>query len=184
MDRLLEKDPNTYEHSIRVGQLCEAMAERLNLHDKQANVLILGGYLHDIGKIFVPDDILLKDSALSASEWEVMRQHTRLGASKLLEYEGIDRQIAEIIELHHERLNGQGYPYGLSGGEIPVLARICAIVDSFDCMVSDRPYRKGLSFREAVDELQYHSGTQFDSDYVRLFVTLSPSYGGIYTNHY
>ncbi|MGG1550473.1 HD-GYP domain-containing protein [Paenibacillus ferrarius] len=179
MKQLLKKDLNTYEHSVRVGKLCAAMAAPLGLDEKQAKWLLLGGYLHDVGKMFVPKYILTKTSALSPHEWKIMQQHTQWGAQILLDYE-VEPEIIDIIHFHHERLNGKGYPLGLGGRNIPVLAQICGIVDSFDSMVSDRPYRKGMPIHDAVEELLLHSGTQFDSEYVQKFLTLAPSYGGVY----
>ncbi|MGG1519500.1 HD domain-containing phosphohydrolase [Paenibacillus oryzisoli] len=179
MEQLLKKDLNTYEHSVRVGKLCAAMAAPLQLDEKQAEWLLLGGCLHDVGKMLVPKYILTKKSALSPHEWKIMQQHTYLGAQTLHDYE-VEPEIVDIIHFHHERLNGKGYPLGLSGRDIPALAQICGIVDSFDSMVSDRPYRKGMPFQDAEEELLLHSGTQFDSEYVQMFLTLSPTYGGVY----
>ncbi|MCR8636200.1 HD-GYP domain-containing protein [Paenibacillus radicis (ex Xue et al. 2023)] len=178
--QLLGKDVNTYDHSLRVGKLCKMMATYLHLDEKQTCQLILGGCLHDIGKIFIPDQILKKASALTAQEWKVMQEHPSLGASMIREYGCMDQEIIDVIDFHHERWNGMGYPNGLKGNSTPEFARICGILDSFDSMVTDRPYRKGLTFRQAEEELLLHSGTQFDSYYVDIFLRLSPSFGEIY----
>lgn len=177
---LLKKDVNTYEHSLRVGKLCKMMASLLQLDEKQTRQLIQGGCLHDIGKLLIPDQILMKDSALTDQEWKIMKQHPVLGSNMMMAFTELDPKIAEIILYHHERWNGQGYPSGLSGENIPAFARICAIIDAFDSMVSDRPYRKGLSINTAVKELLSHSGTQFDPNYVALFLSLSESFPDVY----
>ncbi|TXK71792.1 HD-GYP domain-containing protein [Paenibacillus sp. N3.4] len=177
MRLLKEKDLQTYQHSLRVGELCKRMAVYLHLNEKQTRQLVQGSCLHDIGKVGIPDEILNKSSALTAQEWEVMRQHPYIGTKILLEHGDIETEIIEIIHYHHERWNGEGYPCGLKENKIPVFARICAIIDTFDCMVSDRPYRKGLSFAEAEQELLIHSGTQFDSYYVDAFLNLFHTIG-------
>ncbi|MCZ8514444.1 HD-GYP domain-containing protein [Paenibacillus filicis] len=183
-ERLLQlkaKDENTYEHSLRVGKLCEVLAGRLQLDEKRTTLLTLGGYLHDIGKMLIPDPILLKDSALTEEEWGIMKLHPNLGSIIMLGNDYVNQELNDIIELHHERLNGSGYPYGLQGDKIPTLARICAIADAFDSMVSDRPYRKGLPLQEAAEELRLHSGTQFDKHLVKVFLESIPSFREIYS---
>ncbi|WP_283214803.1 HD-GYP domain-containing protein [Paenibacillus sp. HWE-109] len=170
MRLLAEKDIQTYQHSLRVGALCRRMALHLHLDKKQTLQLVQGGCLHDIGKVGIPDEILNKNSALTAKEWEFMRLHPSIGTQMMQEHAHTDKEIMEIIHFHHERWNGEGYPNGLKGEEIPIFARICAIIDTFDSMVSDRPYRKGLSFEAAEQELLLHSGKQFDSYLVDLFL--------------
>ncbi|WP_284645709.1 HD-GYP domain-containing protein [Paenibacillus silviterrae] len=164
---------NTYEHSLRVGRLARHMASEIKLSEIQTRLLIYGCYLHDIGKIFIPNEILNKNSSLTRDEWNIMKSHSLLGAEWMEKRGDIDKEIIEIIKFHHERWNGEGYPYGLGGNNIPDFAKVCAIIDSFDCMVSDRPYRRGLSLREAKSELLLHSNGQFDKHYVDLFIRLS-----------
>lgn len=172
MLRILTKDRDTYEHSLRVGKLAEILAFYCDFTDDQKRKLIIGCYLHDIGKIVIPDQILNKKSTLEVDEWEVMKQHTILGVI-LVENEGItDSEVIEIVRYHHERWDGSGYPYGLRGDEIPIFSRICSIVDAFDCMVSDRPYRKGMSIQQAKEELLSQNGKQFDPFYVEIFLRL------------
>ncbi|NIK77782.1 putative nucleotidyltransferase with HDIG domain [Paenibacillus castaneae] len=180
---LKAKDRDTYEHSLRVGELCKLMAGRLSMDDEQTKHLFHGGLLHDIGKMFIDPNILQKRSALTKEEWTIMQRHASFGAEMMSAYGDVDNEILDIIRYHHERWNGRGYPYGLSGKHIPRFARICGIIDSFDSMVSDRPYRKGLTFMEAKEELVCHSGTQFDKQFVDLFISLFPSIQVIYHNY-
>lgn len=170
--RLMKKDVATYEHSMRVGSLAKIMALYLNFNPQQTRDLVAGCLMHDIGKILVPDETLKKESSLTAIEWETMRRHPALGAS-LAASEGIESQtILEIIKYHHERWDGAGYPYGLRGDNIPTYARICSVIDSFDCMVHDRPYKKGGSIQDAKDELWHQCSKQFDKSLVQVFLNI------------
>ncbi|WP_233455252.1 HD-GYP domain-containing protein [Paenibacillus elgii] len=170
--RLMEKDVDTYEHSLRVGKLAKSMALMMRLNLAQTRQLVIGCCLHDIGKIYMPDSILKKDTSLTEREWRMMKQHPVLGSDILKIHAPEEQEIIDIVEFHHERWNGTGYPYGLSGVDIPAFARICTIIDSFDSMLSDRPYRSGMSLEEAKEELRRHSGTQFDKQYVELFLQM------------
>lgn len=169
---LMKKDVATYEHSIRVGKMAKIMALYLHFSPKQTRDLVAGCLMHDIGKILIPDAILKKESSLTVTGWETMRSHPDLGAN-LVAKDGIESQsIIEIIKYHHERWDGAGYPYGLRGEYIPTYSRICSIIDTFDCMVHDRPYRKGVSIQEAKDELLYQCGKQFDKNLVHVFLNI------------
>ncbi|CAH0120918.1 MULTISPECIES: HD-GYP domain-containing protein [unclassified Paenibacillus] len=172
LDLLKEKDIDTYRHSLKVGKLALSMAFHLNLDQKRTRLLYNGCCLHDIGKLFVPDTILRNQEELEPSEWETMKSHPSLGAELLRKRSNVDQDIIDIVEFHHERWDGHGYPYGLKGADIPMFARICAIIDSFESMRSDRPYRKRLSLSQAKDELRNNSGTQFDKYYVDVFLSL------------
>jgi putative nucleotidyltransferase with HDIG domain len=170
--RILNKDLDTYKHSRRVGKLAKGMANSLNLDIHQKRKLLIGCTLHDVGKVMIPDEILKKPSRLSESEFEIMKRHPTLGHNILL-IEGIaDPDVMDIVRYHHERWDGLGYPYGMKGKEIPFYARICAIIDAFDCMVTDRPYRKGISLEGVKRELITHSGSQFDPYYINKFIHL------------
>jgi putative nucleotidyltransferase with HDIG domain len=170
--RLMEKDVNTYEHSMRVGKMAQVMASYLKFNQEQTRSLVIGCLLHDIGKILIPNEILKKDSDLKAVDWEAMRLHPVLGA-KMAEKEGISNQsVIEVIKFHHERWDGAGYPFGLRGNFIPTFARICAVIDAFDCMLHDRPYRKGITIEEAKRELWYQSRKQFDKKYVEVLLNI------------
>ncbi len=170
--RLMEKDVDTYEHSLRLGKLAKGMALMMRLNLAQTRQLVIGCCLHDIGKIYMPDSILKKKTSLTEREWRMMKQHPVLGADILRIHAPEEQTIIGIVEFHHERWNGTGYPCGLSGTDIPAFARICSIIDSFDSMLSDRPYRSGISLEEAKEELRRHSGTQFDKQYVELFLQM------------
>ncbi|MEN8141032.1 MAG: HD domain-containing phosphohydrolase [Thermodesulfobacteriota bacterium] len=170
-----EKDRYTHGHSQRVTSYALQLAEQIPEADVDLELLRLCGILHDIGKIGVPDKILGKMDCLTDAEFAVIRKHPEQGAQILRPMES-DRRIAKIskvIRHHHERYDGMGYPDGLQGEEIPLLARIIAIADSYDAMTSDRPYRKGTdAVTLALQEIEDNSGTQFDPVLAEKFVTL------------
>lgn len=166
---LTESDYETEEHVERTKEMAIRLGRALNLSDAELGKLALLAVLHDIGKIAIPHSILLKPGKLTDEEWEVMKTHTEKGyrianASKEL------KPIAEYILHHHERWDGQGYPGGLAGKEIPLLSRIITVVDSHDVMVHDRPYHKAMSHADAVEELLRCSGSQFDPHIVTVFL--------------
>lgn len=172
LTQLLVKDIDTYEHSIRVGKMAKLMAAYLNFDELQTQKLIAGCCVHDIGKVHIHDSILKKKSSLTQEEWKFMKRHAFFGVQMAI-MEGItDQDIIDIIHYHHERWDGTGYPNGLKGNDIPVYARICSILDAFDSMISDRPYKKGMSIQHAREELLRQSHSQFDGRYVRVFLTI------------
>jgi putative nucleotidyltransferase with HDIG domain len=162
------RDSETHGHSERVVNFSLRLGRELGLDAEGLRALEFGSLLHDIGKIGVPDSILRKPSKLSAAEWEKMRHHP-LHGQKILRgikfLEGASRVVAE----HHEKWDGTGYPRGLRGEEIDLNARIFAVADAFDAMVSDRVYRRGRSYEEAAAELDDFAGTQFDPAVVAAF---------------
>ena len=164
-----EKDEATEGHCHRLERLAVATGERLNLRADQLITLSYAAYLHDVGKVKVPDEILNKPGPLSDEEWVEMRRHPDYGAEMLEDKEFL-RDAARILRAHHERYDGSGYPRGLCGDDIPIEARIIAVVDAYDAMVSDRPYRKALSKETALGELQKNLGSQFDPQVVRAFL--------------
>jgi HD-GYP domain-containing protein (c-di-GMP phosphodiesterase class II) len=176
LHKLWLHDSTTYRHSIRVSQMARRMAAELHLNQKQSQQLILGCSLHDIGKIFVPKSILEKPSPLTGNEWELMKRHPIWG-NEFLQNEGItNTDIASAVLYHHERLDGTGYPFGLNASDIPFYAKICSILDAFDCMVSDRSYRKSISFADAKIELWENRNKQFDPYYLTVFLQISESH--------
>ncbi|MFN4033097.1 MAG: HD domain-containing phosphohydrolase [Fimbriimonadales bacterium] len=165
------RDTETEGHSERVAAYTMAMARRLNLSPSELSDIERGALLHDIGKIGVPDSILYKPEPLTPEEWEIMRQHPVIGYRMCMKVDAL-RPAAPIVLHHHERWDGQGYPYGLAGEAIPLGARIFAIADTLDAMTSDRPYRQAQSFAEAREEIVRCSGTQFDPEMVKLFLEI------------
>ena len=162
------RDKDTEGHCRRVVDYSLLMGRHLKFSDEELVRLSHGALLHDIGKIGVSDTILLKPGPLTDEEWAVMRTHPELGFMMVADVRQLER-AREIILNHHERFDGKGYPHGLSGEGIPLGARVFTIADSFDAMVSDRPYRKGMSLAEARAEVRRCSGTQFDPTCVAAF---------------
>lgn len=173
MDFLKEKHPETHRHSVRLAILGEEMAVAMRLSAKEKNNLVRGCFLHDIGKSFIPVEILDQKEPLSSEQWELLKLHPVLGADLAGGFPGIDSGVTDVIRYHHERWNGEGYPCGLHGEEIPLLARICAVVDAFDAMLSFRTYRERSTIERAKQELRLGAGTQFDSAVVDHFLSLS-----------
>jgi putative nucleotidyltransferase with HDIG domain len=165
------KDHYTRDHSKAVSSLAAQIARQLGLSDTQIEEVRLGGILHDIGKIGVPEAILNKSSRLTTDEYNLMKSHTLLG-EKILEplKSKVIEGIRGMVRNHHEMVDGKGYPDGLRGGNIPLGARIITVADCFDTMVSQRLYKPERSVEEAVEELRHCSGTQFDPDLVEAFV--------------
>jgi diguanylate cyclase (GGDEF)-like protein len=164
-------DDTTGRHLQRVRAITEALARELGYSDEQARELALASVLHDIGKIRVPDSVLKSSSTLTDAEWALMREHPNWGGEFLGGRPGFE--LAEIIaRSHHERWDGNGYPAGLSGDDVPEAATIVAVADSFDAITSDRPYRAGRSPHEAVSEIVACSGEQFSPRVVETLVRL------------
>lgn len=161
------RDDDTGQHTQRVGRTSALLARTLGLPDAQVELIRRAAPLHDVGKIGIPDRILLKPEKLGPAEFEVMKTHTTIGAAILSGSRFPLLQLAEKIALtHHERWDGGGFPQGLRGEEIPIEARIVAVADAFDAMIFDRPYRKALSTEEAWEILWDGAGTQWDEHVV------------------
>lgn len=166
---LYEKSHETEEHANRLAQLGKNMGEAMNLPQTSLQELKLLGLLHDIGKIGVPDSILNKPGKLNEDEWVIMKRHAEIGCRITQSVPEFVR-ISEYILAHHERWDGNGYPSGMKGKEIPLLSRILNIVDSYDAMTSERAYRKAMSKENALQELVENAGKQFDPELVELFI--------------
>ena len=151
------------------------MARAINLPEAEVKRIALGAWLHDVGKIGIPENVLKKPSALSNEEWEIMKQHPVIGAEKVLMPNESLRDLIPIVKYHHERWDGKGYPEQLSGTDIPFAARIVSIADAYHALISDRPYRKGMSVEKACEILKMGAGTQWDKDLIRQFVLIAPS---------
>jgi diguanylate cyclase (GGDEF)-like protein len=154
--------------SALIATIVTALARQLSLPEHEIDKIRVAALLHDVGKVGIPQDILEKPSSLTPAEWRSVVQHPRIG-QVILEQATMLRDAVPIILHHHERFGGAGYPYGLSGHEIPLGARIVAIADAYDAMIQDRPYKRKISHEAAVDELRRHAGTQFDPDLVEIF---------------
>lgn len=166
---LHEKNKREELHSRRVSELCEKMGKALRFSEDKVKELEMAGLLHDIGKIAVEEGILNKPGKLTEDEWEEIRKHSEVGYRILSTVNDLS-EMAEYVLDHHERWDGKGYPRGLKGEEIPLEARIIAIADTYDAMVSERSYRSALSKEFAVEELIRNKGTQFSPELVTVFV--------------
>lgn len=162
------KDKYTYGHVERVVTYCRLLADKLNLSKEDKQTLIYGAYMHDIGKINIAKDILIKKMPLTSDEWESLKQHPANGVEIIKPVESLDN-IIPLILYHHERYDGKGYPDNLKGEEIPYLARVLTVADCFDAMTSNRPYNRRKTYEEAVEELKRCSGSQFDPAIVDAF---------------
>lgn len=165
------RDKVTAGHSRRVCGYALEIARRMNIPEAQLENLARGAYLHDIGKLGIPDSILLKPGSLTPEERKIMQEHARIGFELV---KGIPflEGAAEVVLTHHERFDGGGYPAGLKGGEIPVSGRIFGVVDTFDAITSDRPYHAAASFEEAREIIVHQAGRQFDPDVVTAFLSI------------
>jgi len=163
------RDAYTADHSARLAEWAVATAQKLGCTPEEIEALRWAALLHDIGKIGVPDRILEKPGPLSEEEWMVMKRHPEIGAEIVAPVKKL-ASVAPIIRAHHEHWDGNGYPQGLKGEEIPLPARILAVVDAYGAMIDDRLYRKGRSHEEAVEELRRCAGTQFDPKVVEAFL--------------
>jgi putative two-component system response regulator len=163
------KDPTTEHHCSRLAQMALAMARAMGLPEEEAEAISYGAALHDVGKIGIAEHILRKPAPLTEDEWAEMRRHPGIGAA-IVEPLQLGRLVAPIIRYHHEHWDGNGYPDGLRGLAIPVGARIVSVVDAFDAMTHDRPYRSAMNIEQAVAELTTQTGRQFDGDLVTVFI--------------
>lgn len=170
------RDDDTGEHIKRVGRLAERIALELELPNEEAELIGAAAELHDVGKIGIPDSILLKPGKLTAEETAVMRQHTVIGAAMLAESRSLLLQRAEQIALaHHERWDGAGYPNCLAGTAIPLCARVTAVADFVDALTHDRPYRRAWSLRDTLEEVQRGASRHFDPDAARACLAVMTS---------
>ncbi len=163
-------DQGTDAHAHRLVSLVETTAIKLNLPEGEIHLARLAALLHDIGKIGIPDTILHKPAPLTGDEWSVMRRHPEIGRQILIQVGGVFQHLAPIVVAHHERWDGSGYPNKLAGENIPLVARIITVVDSYDAMTSNRPYRQPLPTTEARAELLRCTGSQFDPRIVTAFL--------------
>ena len=163
------RDAYTHGHVVRGSLYALMLGRALKLPREKLIQLELGALLHDIGKIGIPDHILFKPGPLTREEYEIMKRHPMISA-KIIASIGSLKPVVPVVRHHQERIDGKGYPDGLKDGEIPLLARIIYISDAFDAMTTDRPYRKAMSEKSALEELERHAGTQFDAKLTSLFI--------------
>jgi PAS domain S-box-containing protein len=167
------RDDDTFEHTERVGSTAAAIAAQLSLDDEEVKILRLAAPLHDVGKIGIPDSILLKPGKLTAEEFGVMKAHTTLGARLLTGSGSPVLQMATLIaETHHEHWDGNGYPRGCAGEAIPLVGRIVAVADVFDALTHDRPYKSAWPTDRAIAEIKHGAGSHFDPQVVTAFLAI------------
>jgi len=172
------RDDDTGQHTKRVGNLAAMIARALGQSDDQIEILRLAATLHDVGKIGVPDRVLLKPGKLSPEEFEIIKSHTTIGTEILGRSKfSILKMSGEIAASHHERWDGSGYPQGLKGEQIPLCGRIVAIADVFDALTHDRPYKQAWSLEAAVTEMKRLSGIQFDPNLITVFLSIVETNG-------
>ncbi|SHK63393.1 HDIG domain-containing protein [Fibrobacter sp. UWH5] len=161
------RDSYTSFHSSRVAEMVEALCKFLGISGDQEELFHISAHLHDVGKIGIRDDVLLKAGRLNDEEWEIMKSHSLQGY-EILRKAKLFENVAIIVRGHHERWDGKGYPDGLSGANIPLGSRIIAIADSIDAMISDRPYRKGMDVSICKEEIKKNAGIMYDPDVVKV----------------
>jgi putative two-component system response regulator len=169
------KDSYTNGHLQRIEKMTRLFCEKLDLTEQEKQIICYGGLLHDIGKVAVSDLILLKPDKLTPEEFETIKTHTIAGFNIVSSLK-TGKQVGPIVRGHHERWNGEGYPDGLYGTEIPLGARIIGICDVFDALTTDRPYREKIPVQEALQFIQSQAGIHFDPDLVKIFIELSQEF--------
>lgn len=165
------RDPYTKEHSSHVAKYSRLIAEKMGFSEEELQNVYCMGLLHDVGKVYIPGEILRKPAKLTDDEWQIMKRHTIYGSQVLNEFKDIP-EVKEAVLYHHERYDGKGYMKGLKGEEIPLVARIICVADSYDAMATDRAYRKALSKETILAELEKNKGIQFDPKIAQIMIEL------------
>lgn len=171
IDMIQKKDDYTEDHCNRTGNLATKIATYLNLSDKIIQNVLYVGKIHDVGKIDIPVEILNKPGSLTLEEFDLVKKHSQRGHDIIMKTMK-QPEIAQVILQHHEKIDGSGYPFGLKGNEISIEAKIISVADSFDAMVSNRPYRKPMSVNEAIQELRCYSGKWYEEEIVEALVSV------------
>ncbi len=170
------RDYGTEAHCLRVALYAGTLGEKMDIDTPTMRALLAGAFLHDVGKIGIPDSVLLKNGKLTPGEFDVMRRHSVLGANLLAELPSFHDALP-IVRHHHERYDGTGYPDGLRGEDIPIIARAFTVVDVFDALVSPRPYKSAMALPDALKNLEQNIGSQLDPYFTPLFIiNISPLY--------
>lgn len=159
------------DHQVKTAELCRKTSEAFSLTESEKEILIQAALLHDVGKLFIPFKILSKSVPLSPFEKKIIQLHPSKGAEWLRE-RGFSEDITAVVESHHERVDGLGYPYGLKGDEIPYLAKVLSVCDAFEVMISGRHYKNPKTIKEALEELKKGAGTQFDSYTAKVLIEI------------
>jgi putative nucleotidyltransferase with HDIG domain len=168
------RDIETKGHTERTAQLTRLLAEHMGFKDMKG--IMWGAYIHDIGKIAIPDRILLKPGKLTKEEFDVIKRHVIYGYDLIRNIEGLPETTKNVVLYHHERWDGTGYMRGLKGENIPLEARIFAVVDVFDALISERPYKKPWPIDKALKEIEKNAGTHFDPKVVKAFLEVIPQH--------
>jgi putative two-component system response regulator len=169
------RDNDTGMHVVRMSRFSQIIAQGFNLDDKECELILNASPMHDVGKIGIPDRVLLKPGKLDAEEWEIMKTHSAIGAQILSRGKHKLTNMAKTIALcHHEKWDGSGYPNGISGSSIPLTARIVSIADCFDALTSQRPYKAAWSVEDTVKEMDRVTGTSFDPELMKVFHKVLP----------
>ncbi|MFO8061252.1 MAG: HD-GYP domain-containing protein, partial [Bacillota bacterium] len=171
MNALTEKSQENEDHAERLEIMAVAVGREMGLDDNYLADLTLLARLHDLGKVVLPDEILSKEGPLTDEEWMQIRTHPEAGF-RIAQTSPEMAPVARAILSHHERYDGKGYPQGIKGEEIPLIARVIAVADAYDAMTSGRPYRPAITHREAIDEIERCAGTQFDPRIAQIFVRI------------
>lgn len=179
---IAKRDSDTDAHNYRVTLYSARIGEALGLSDAEMRILVKGSFLHDVGKLGIPDNILLKPAKLDQQEFTVMKTHVDKGTD-IVQPSTWLREGIQVVGYHHEKYAGGGYPRGIKGGEIPITARIFAVSDVFDALTSHRPYKKPLSFEETMSILRQDSGTHFDPKVIDAFGTVARELYDRYAGH-
>lgn len=181
LSALKERDPYTYGHCRRVARFARLLAKAAGLNEEEQQIIEYASMFHDLGKMGIPDQILLKPGRLTPKEEEIMREHPIKSTEIIQPLTEVSffKNMVPGIRHHHERMDGEGYPDRIKGEQIPLSARIILIADTFDAMTTTRPYRKGSGSEYAYKELKQFSGRQFDPQLVQIFLKAHPKWGPI-----
>ena len=172
------RDRGTGVHNVRVAYMASILGEALHLDNKSLQALMKGAFLHDVGKIGVSDNILLKKGSLTDEEWKIMKSHPHFGLHLIKDIPWFSDAL-DVIFHHHERFDGTGYPHQLKTDAIPLNARIFSIIDVFDALLAQRPYKKPFSTQKAIEIIKEESGSHFDPEIVKEFLKFAPDFAKI-----
>ncbi len=178
------RDNETSAHTLRMAHFSRLLGKQAGMNDKQADIFLYAAMMHDVGKIGIPDEILLKPGKLTEEEFDTMKRHSEIGAKIIGNHDAeVLRMAREVALTHHEKWNGKGYPKGLKGEEIPLAGRLSALADVFDALTSPRPYKRAWSVEEAFALIEKETGEHFDPELARIFIALEPELRQIQETH-